>query len=144
MARSGAGLRSGLPSLALVLALSAAISLVVAGCGSQASTPDAMPPAEVSVAQVLNQDVRPWDEFTGRVSAIESVELRPRVSGYVERVAFDEGQEVAKGDLLFVIDQRRYRAELERAQAELARARSEAQLARTQDRRAQSLVEAKA
>ncbi|MCF7223679.1 efflux RND transporter periplasmic adaptor subunit [Marilutibacter chinensis] len=121
-----------------------AVSLFVAGCGSQASTADAMPPAEVSVAEVVSRDVQPWDEFTGRVSAVESVELRPRVSGYVERVAFDEGQEVAKGDLLFVIDQRRYRAELARAEADLARARSEAQLARTQDARAQSLVEAKA
>ena len=138
LARSG----TGLPLL--VLALSLGIGLVLAGCGSQASTAGAMPPAEVSVAEVLAREVQPWDEFTGRVSAIESVELRPRVSGYVERVAFDEGQQVAKGDLLFVIDQRRYRAELARTEAELARARSEAQLARTQDTRAQSLVEAKA
>lgn len=136
--------RSGRGVPLLVLGLSLAITLIVAGCGSQASTGDAMPPAEVSIAEVVSRDVQPWDEFTGRVAAVESVELRPRVSGYVERVAFKEGQEVAKGELLFVIDQRRYRAELARAEADLARARSEAQLARTQDARAQSLVEAKA
>ena len=100
------------------------------------------PPPEVSVAQVVSRDVRQWDEFTGRVTAVETVELRPRVSGYVERVAYEEGQEVRKGDLLFVIDQRRYRAALDRAQAELERARSEAQLARPGTARAQTLVDA--
>jgi len=72
------------------------------------------------------------------------VELRPRVSGYVQRVAYEEGQEVNKGDLLFVIDPRPYRAALDQAQAQLERARAEARLAQTQDKRAQSLVEAKA
>ena len=86
------------------------------------------PPPEVSVATVVSRDVRQWDEFTGRVTAVETVELRPRVSGYVERVAYEEGQEVRKGDLLFVIDQRRYRAALDSAQADLERARSEARL----------------
>jgi multidrug efflux system membrane fusion protein len=102
------------------------------------------PPPEVSVAQVVSRDVRQWDEFTGRVTAVETVELRPRVSGYVERVAFEEGQEVRKGDVLFLIDQRRYRAELDRAEAELAQARSEAKLAYSQDVRAQTLVDARA
>ena len=99
---------------------------------------------EVGVAQVLVRSVRHWDEFTGRVAAVESVELRPRVSGYVERVAYAEGQEVAKGDLLFVIDQRPYRAALARAEADLARARSEAQLAQSQDERARTLIAMKA
>lgn len=141
--------RSGKPGIGLsVLALTASvvIALAAAGCGSQAAPHEggAPPPPEVSVAQVLSKQVRQWDEFTGRVSAVETVELRPRVSGYVDRVAYKEGQEVKKGDLLFVIDQRRYRAELNRAQAELERARAEARLAQTQDKRAQTLVEAKA
>lgn len=110
------------------------------GAGAQA----APPPPEVSVAPVVERRVRQWDDFTGRVEAVESVELRPRVSGYVERVVFEEGQEVLKGDLLFVIDPRSYRAEFDRATAELARARSEAQLARSQDERAQALLAAKA
>ncbi len=127
-----------------VLALGLALAVVLAGCGSEASPGGAPPPPEVSVAPVVSRDVQPWDDFTGRVRAVETVELRPRVSGYVERVAFQEGQVVKKGDLLFVIDPRRYRAELEQAQADLARARSEAELARTQHARAQSLVDAKA
>jgi len=127
-------------SLRISTALLAALALA-AGGKDQGGAP---PPPEVSVAQVLSKQVRQWDEFTGRVSAPESVELRARVSGYVDRVAYKEGQEVKKGDLLFVIDQRRYRAELARAQAELERARAEARLAQTQDKRAQTLVEAKA
>jgi len=138
LARSGTGLP--MPALAAsVLAMS-----IVAGCGSQAATNAMPPPPSVSVATVLSKNVSEWDDFTGRISAVETVELRPRVSGYVERVAYHEGQEVRKGDLLFVIDQRRYQAELNRALADLERARSEAQLARTQDVRAQALVEAKA
>ena len=103
-----------------------------------------MAPPEVSVAQVVSRDVRQWDEFTGRVSAVETVELRPRVSGYVERLAYQEGQEVRKGDLLFQIDQRSYRAAFDRARAELERARSEARLAASEYTRAQTLVDQRA
>jgi multidrug efflux system membrane fusion protein len=129
----------------LALATGVLVALAIAGCGSSAAeNAGAPPPPEVSVATVLTRQVRQWDDFTGRVAAVETVELRPRVSGYVERVAYQEGQEVHKGDLLFVIDQRPYRAALERAQADLERARSEARLARSQDVRAQQLIEAKA
>lgn len=117
---------------------------VLAACSSQAA-PGAAPQApQVSVAGVVSESVQRWDDFTGRVSAVDSVELRPRVSGYVQRVAFAEGQDVRKGDLLFVIDQRPYRAALEQAQAQLDRARSEASLASAQDARAVNLIEAKA
>jgi multidrug efflux system membrane fusion protein len=85
------------------------------------------------------QAIRPWDEFNGRIEAVESVQLRSRVSGYIERIAF-EGQEVKKGQLLFVIDQRPYRAALASAQAQLERARAAAGLAQTQDQRARQLV----
>ena len=142
--------RSGTPRInntypLAALALSVLIAMAIAACNSEAAPADAMPPApEVSVATVLSKQVRQWDEFTGRVAAVETVELRPRVSGYVERVAFQEGQEVRKGDLLFAIDQRPYRATMESALAGLERARSEARLAQTQDVRAQTLVEAKA
>ncbi len=139
LARSGTGMTHQIALTAGLLAV-----LALAGCTSQAEPSSAPPPPEVSVAQVLNKQVREWDDFTGRVSAVETVELRPRVSGYVERVAFQEGQEVKKGDLLFVIDQRRYKAQFAQAQAELERTRAEARLAQTQDKRAQTLVEAKA
>lgn len=104
----------------------------------------APPPPAVSVAKVVAREFQPWDEFTGRISAVETVDLRARVSGYIERVAFEEGREVQKGDLLFVIDQRRYRAAFDRAAADLERARSEAKLAASELQRAETLLEAKA
>lgn len=124
--------------------LAAAIALVVAGCDSRAESTDAPPAPEVGVAAVLSESVRDWSDATGRIAAVDSVELRPRVSGYVQRVAYTEGEEVAQGDLLFVIDPRPYRAALQRAEAELARARADAQLATTRHARAQSLIEASA
>ncbi|HZX76024.1 efflux RND transporter periplasmic adaptor subunit [Lysobacter sp.] len=121
------------------------MAAIATACSSQAEPGAGMPPPpEVSVAQVLSKEVSRWDEFTGRVTAIETVELRPRVSGYVQQVAYKEGQEVKKGDLLFVIDPRPYRARLAQAEADLERARAEARLAQMQDKRAQTLVEAKA
>ena len=118
---------------------------VLAACSSQAAPGDAMPPPpEVSVARVLERPVVPWDDYTGRVVAAGTVEMRPRVSGYIERVAFTEGEEVAAGDLLFVIDQRPYRAALARAEAQLAQARSGAELAASRDARASELLEVSA
>jgi multidrug efflux system membrane fusion protein len=135
--------RSVLPLL--TLSASALLALALAGCSSKAAeNTGGPPPAEVSIATVLVKNVRQWDEFTGRIAAVETVELRPRVSGYIDRVAYQEGQEVHKGDLLFVIDQRPYQAQLAQAQAQLERARSDAKLAQTQDARAQALIEAKA
>lgn len=138
--------RSGTKYPYAALALGALIAAAVAACSSSEAAPGAgmPPPPQVSVAKVLSKPVHQWDDFSGRVVAVETVELRPRVSGYVQKVAYEEGQEVKKGDLLFVIDPRPYRAALDQAQAQLARARSEAQLAQTQDKRAQALVEAKA
>ncbi len=127
----------------VALALVAAMAFNLTGCTSTAA-PAAPPPPDVSVAAVVAKPVRQWDDFTGRIAAVEMVDLRARVSGYVQRVAYEEGQEVKKGDLLFVIDPRPYRAVLDRALADLDRARAEARLAQAQDARAQSLIEAKA
>ena len=129
-----------------MLALAAATVLALASLGCDSSAAPAAggpPPAEVSIAPVLSKTVHAWDDFTGRISAVESVDLRPRVSGYIERVAFEEGEDVARGDLLFVIDPRPYQAALAQAEAQLEAARSAARLARAQDARAQSLIEAK-
>ena len=99
------------------------------------------PPAPaVSVAEVIEREIAEWDEFTGRLEAVESVEVRPRVDGQIERVAFRHGAEVKKGDLLFVIDARTYKADYDRAQAELARVRAQLDLARIQLDRAQRVV----
>jgi biotin carboxyl carrier protein len=92
----------------------------------------------------VSRSVRAWDEFNGRVSAIQEVQLRPRVSGYIDRVAYREGDEVRAGDLLFVIDPRPYHDVLDSAVAQLERARATAALAQTQNQRAQTLIAAKA
>jgi RND family efflux transporter MFP subunit len=111
-------------------ALSGAVALV-AGCRgpAQAHAQMAPPPPAVSVAAVEERKITEWDEFIGRLEAVESVEIRPRVSGYIERVVFTAGKEVRKGDVLFQIDPRPYQAELARAEAELAQAHSAAALA---------------
>ena len=107
----------------------------------QAAPASQPPPPEVAVAQVLTKSVQQWDEYTGRVSAIDTVELRPRVSGYVQRVAYGEGEDVKQGDLMFQIDPRPYRAALDNAQAQLARARVAEQLEAVRIKRAQSLID---
>ncbi|MDX5432590.1 MAG: efflux RND transporter periplasmic adaptor subunit [Halomonas sp.] len=130
----------------MVIAMVAGL-VVLTGCESQADTQagaeQGPPPPQVSVAQVLVEDVELWDAFTGRIEAVETVDLRPRVSGYIESVNYSEGQEVEKGDVLFVIDQRPYRAELERAEAELQRARARAELARSEAARAEALSQSR-
>jgi membrane fusion protein, multidrug efflux system len=130
----------------LALGAASVLSLaILAGCsGGQASETGAPPPPSVSVAPVLIKPVSQWDEFSGRIEAIENVELRPRVSGYIDRVNYTEGQEVKKGEVLFTIDARSYRAELARAQAELARARTQAELGRSEAERARKLSELQA
>ncbi|NDK37533.1 efflux RND transporter periplasmic adaptor subunit [Pseudoxanthomonas gei] len=128
-------------SLGVLLALSVA---VIAACSGQAAENGQPPPPAVSAAPVLVKQISQWDDFSGRVEAVETVDLRPRVSGYIDRVNYQEGQEVRKGDVLFTIDSRSYRAELARAQAELARARSQAELGRSEAARAKKLSELQA
>ncbi|MFC3914354.1 efflux RND transporter periplasmic adaptor subunit [Pseudaeromonas sharmana] len=113
--------------------------LLLAGCNEK-SAPAAMVPPEVSAAQVVVKAVNQWDEYSGRIEAIQSVDLRPRVSGYLDSVNYREGQEVKQGDVLFTIDARSYRAELARANAQLARAASVAAQSRNEARRAKALV----
>lgn len=95
---------------------------------------------QVDVTVVQVKRVRHWDEFNGRISAVETVEIRPRVSGYVTRVAFKEGDEVRKGDLLFAIDPRPYQAALNSAKAKLEHAKAGTQLAKTRNDRARRLL----
>ncbi|HMV56595.1 MAG: efflux RND transporter periplasmic adaptor subunit [Nitrospira sp.] len=120
-----------------------AVLLTAAGCNNEqaSSGGQAPPPPEVGVAQVISKPVQQWDEYTGRISAIDTVELRPRASGYVQRVAYKEGQDVKQGDLMFLIDPRPYRAALENAQAQLARARVAQQLETIRNKRAQALID---
>jgi multidrug efflux system membrane fusion protein len=130
-----ASLRAGLSAIAMVVMATA----MTACSNSQAEAPPS-PPPEVDVAQVVTKSVRQWDEFTGRIAAIGAVDIRPRVSGYIDRIAFKEGDMVKAGDLLFVIDPRPYRATYDSAVAQLERARASAKLAEEQYKRAETLV----
>ena len=129
-------------ALAGVSILAAAV--LTACSGSHAEEAGMPPPPSVSAAPVLVKQVSQWDDFSGRVEAVESVELRPRVSGYIDKVNYVEGQEVKKGDVLFTIDARSYRAELDRATAELNRARTQAQVSRSEADRARRLSDQQA
>ncbi len=122
------------------------ISLAALTLNSRAEdkAPAAPPLQAVTVAPVPEREISEWDEFTGRLQAVDQVEIRPRVSGYIQRVTFTEGREVRKGEVLFQIDPRPYQAELARTQAELDRARSAAALAANDVRRADPLVKAQA
>jgi RND family efflux transporter MFP subunit len=122
----------------------AALSLAALTLGRKKEPMPAPPLQAVTVAPVEQREIMDFDEFTGRLQAVDAVEIQPRVSGYITRVMFDEGKEVRKGEVLFEIDPRPYQAELSRAQAELERARSAAALAASDVKRASNLVEAQA
>ena len=115
------------------------ISTLAAGCARPAA--QQAPPADpqVTVAAVLARDVTEWDEFTGRLEAVNTVAIRPRVSGYVSTVRFVEGALIEKGALLFQIDPRPFQAEVDRLRAELVRARATVQRASSERRRAERL-----
>jgi RND family efflux transporter MFP subunit len=135
--------RSVFSKPALTLSVLAVISATLSACArNEAATgAAAAPPApQVTVAQVISKPVTEFDEFTGRFEAIDRVEIRPRVSGYISSVNFTEGSEVKKGDVLFVIDQRPYVAELKHAQAQLAQAKSQLALAKSEKARATNLL----
>jgi multidrug efflux system membrane fusion protein len=106
--------------------------------------PPPMQAPQVTVAPAIERVVADWDEFTGHFEAVNSVEVRPRVGGFVQRVAFTEGATVHQGDVLFVIDQRPYEADVARAEAVLAQARTRNQLAGMEVERAKKLVNTQA
>ena len=129
---------------AALLVLAALLTLT--GCGGNASAKAAAapPPPQVDVAQVISRKVTEFDEFTGRFEAVERVEIRPRVSGYIASVNFAEGREVHKGEVLFVIDPRPYEADYKHAKAQLDQARSQSVLAKSERERASKLLQAHA
>jgi multidrug efflux pump subunit AcrA (membrane-fusion protein) len=102
------------------------------------------PPPLVTVAQPITRRIIDWDDYVGQFVAPESVEVRPRVAGYIQSIAFKDGAEVRKGDLLFVIDPRPYKAVLDQAKAQQQHAQAAVQGAEIEERRAEGLVEAKA
>ena len=124
----------------LLLASVAAVVLVACGNPEAASGQQVAAAPQVSVAQVVVDRITEWDEFTGRLQAPQTVDLMPRVSGYVEQVLFDEGALVQQGDVLLSIDNKPFAAEVARLQAELLSAQSAAELAAAEYERAQRLL----
>jgi RND family efflux transporter MFP subunit len=116
----------------------------MAACAQQQPTAAPPPPPKVTVSQPVNREVVEWEEYTGRLEAVESVEVRARVNGYLQSIHFKNGATVKQGDLLFVIDPRPYQAELERAKAELALANARLERMNKDLARAQMLVRSRA
>jgi len=132
-------------SRGLALRISAlALAISLAACGGGGGEPQQMPPQGVSVAAVVQQSISPSREFTGRVQAVDAVELRPRVAGYLAKVHVREGALVAKDALLFSIDDREYRAAVAAAQADVARAEARRKLAQTEYERSEALIASRA
>ncbi|HEX7830986.1 MAG TPA: efflux RND transporter periplasmic adaptor subunit [Thermoanaerobaculia bacterium] len=124
--------------LLVVILLSAGVLSACARTDAQeANTP---PPPAVTVAPVLARDITEWDEFTGRLEAVQVVAVRPRVSGYVSAVRFDEGAIVHRGDLLFEIDPRPFQTEVDRLRAELDRTKATVDRAKNEVQRADNLA----
>ena len=137
--------KSSLPVLFGILAL-AALGLY-SGAGHSRAEPHSTAPAplaQVTVAEVIHRPLREWQEFSGRLQAVNTVEIRPRVSGAVDRVAFTDGARVKKGQLLFQIDPRPFQAEVDRLIAERSRSISDLELAKANRARAERLISARA
>ncbi len=136
-----AALSTTTPRAARLVPPSLVCAALLTACGP--STPGgggAPPPPAVTVANPLVEQIVDWDEYTGRLAAIDRVEVRARVSGYLDSSGFEEGQFLDKGDVLFVVDPRPYRASLEAAEAEQKRAESALELARLELDRAERLL----
>jgi multidrug efflux system membrane fusion protein len=118
-------------------------AVMLAGCDKPAATA-APPPPPVTVAQPLQKSITEWDEYTGRFQAVETVEVRARVSGFIDSIRFNEGQMVKEGDLLIVIDQRPYQIALEQAKADVERAKAKLEIASLDVQRATPLVRSQA
>jgi RND family efflux transporter MFP subunit len=118
----------------------AVCALALGGCDRKPATA-AAPPPPVTVAHPLQKNITEWDEYTGRFQAVETVEVRARVSGYIDQVHVNEGQLVKQGDLLFVIDQRPFRLAVDQAKADLQRAQAKLEIATLDVQRATPLIQ---
>lgn len=137
------------PAFATTAAATAATLLVLgaAGCSGKTATdaaPGGPPPESVTVAAPLVREFTPSETLTGRIDAVDSVEVRPRVSGYLTEVRFQAGQRVRKGDVLFVIDPRPFQAALQRAEAEVETARTRLSQSERDAARAEQMLKTKA
>ena len=124
--------------------LVALLALALSGCGEKPPPPAAAAPPPVTVAQPVKRTVTDWDEFTGRFEAMEEVQVRARVGGFVTSVEFRDGAFVRAGDLLYVIDSRPFEAIALQADGQLSDARAKAELAKRELDRALTLVQTNA
>jgi len=131
--------RNRLPH-AVIVALVVLPFVVFPACARTAAQPADAPAPRVTVAEAVSRTVTEWDEVTGRLEAVNTVAVRPRVSGFVAAVRFEEGAIVRRGDLLFQIDPRPFEADADRLRAELARARATVQRATSELQRAGRLA----
>jgi membrane fusion protein, multidrug efflux system len=115
------------------------LSVLLAAAGCKKNSAPQQAPLPVNVVTVIEKEVNEWDEFTGRLEAVESVEIRPRVSGYITEIHFEAGAIIKKGDLLYVIDPRPYQADFDRAAAEFERMQAQLKLAQIELDRAKDL-----
>lgn len=115
------------------------------GCGGQtAQAPGQMPPPKVTVQAAAREEIIEWEEFTGRTEAVESVEVRPRVSGHIQQVRFQSGQIVNSNDVLFVIDPRWQQAQFDQREAEFQQAKVRLETAEREAKRTEQLLASKA
>lgn len=143
MKRKSIGMPVSSASSSHGLAVLIVTAFLAAGCDArgEAESASAPPPPEVDVATVLVEPVTLRETFTGRVAAPQTVELRPRVSGYVDEIDFEEGELVNAGDVLFRIDPRPYEARVQAAKAALAQAQSQRRLAEIEAGRSRQLIQ---
>ena len=120
------------------------LAVALSGCGDKPAPQAAAAPPPVTVAQPIKRTVTDWDEFTGRFEAVEEVQVRARVGGFVTNVEFRDGAFVRTGDLLYVIDSRPFEAVAQQADGQLADARAKAELAKRELDRGLSLVQTSA
>jgi RND family efflux transporter MFP subunit len=133
---SSLSLMFGAPKIAALLAL----ATLVASCGEQKQQAGGQPPPAVTVAKPQKRTVVDYDEYVGRFAAINSVEIRARVSGYLDKLHFKDGQVVKQGDLLFTIDKRPFQNTLDQARANLLQAQSNLAFTESDYTRGQQLV----
>ena len=114
--------------------------ILLAGCREEKKAVELPPPA-VTVTAAEQREVKDWDEYTGRLAPLGTVEVRPKVSGYLTEVKFEDGDMVKKGQILFVIDPRPYQADQDRAQGEYDQTDASLKLATAEYDRAKQLRE---
>src|SRR5437762_13190834 len=113
--------------------------VLLAEIGCRKASAPSQGPLPVNDVTVVRKEVNEWNEFTGRLDPVESVEIRPRVSGYITEIHFEAGAIVKKGDLLYIIDPRPYQADFDRAAAEVERMDAQLKLAQIELNRATEL-----